>query len=211
MSVGDLWLATLPLRRLVFFKKLFLPFSYKRNPPSFWVWWVKSLFSSFSGVTGWGEVDECAVARTGMGDGAMLRDPWRPPGGLCLSHSCLCLSGPGTANPAEIRRDFFGRHSWKIHVTFPKITDDEAKSNFHLLFLGEGSWTQRRKRTYPRSPKQLVAEPGLECRDVVLCSYCTSLLNPQPPKRAAAKNQGHNSGAFSVPMHATCLDFCSHL
>lgn len=130
MSVGGLRLGPLPLRRWAFFKKLFLPSSYKRKPSSFREWWGKSLFSPVSGVTGWGEVDECSVAPTGMGDGAMPRDPWRPPGGLCLSHSRLSLSGPGTLNPAEIRGEFFVRHGWKVPVTCTRITDDEAKSSF---------------------------------------------------------------------------------
>lgn len=128
----------------------------------------------------------------------------------CLCLSCLYLSGPGRANPAEIHRTFFVGHGWKYMLHSPRSQNDKARNDFQWVFLGKGSCTQRRKMTDPRPPSQLVAELGLECKLVVLRSYCTSLLT-QLPKKAAAKTRDSDFVAFSVLMHVTCLDFPSHI
>lgn len=127
---------------------------------------------------------------------------------VCPACTCLAL---GELIPLK----YTGPSLWdmvgKYMLHSPRSQNDKARNDFHWVFLGKGSCPQRRKMTHPRPPSQLVAELGLECKLVVLCSYCTSLLTPQLPKKAAAKTRDSDFVAFSVRMHVTCLDFPSHI
>lgn len=134
----------------------------------------------------------------------------RSPQVVYVCPACTCLV-PGELIPLKYTDLSLWNMVGKYMLHSPRSQNDKARNDFQWVFLGEGSWTQRRKMTHPRPPSQLVAELGLECRFVVLCSYCTSLLTPQLPKKAATKIRNSDFMAFSVPVHVTCLDFPSHI